>query len=104
MVSFGGSRYLVGQCVVGSDRRRLGIIVGFHTSAATKKTEWIAINTRSFIPRVSLAPFEGCHVDGSNIVTPWTRRVLERAPKVDKQEDGTLSLDCRQQLFEYYGL
>ena len=72
-------------------------------NTSTFPQAWIAIETGLITRRLRMAPLDGCWVDGTDVVLPWSRGMVRRSPRIASGRSKWIAASAEQRLGEYYG-
>ena len=91
-----------GRNMVGSDGEKIGKISEIYEDPATGKPEWATVKSGMFGGKSNFVPLAGASPSGEDVRASVTKDQVKDAPGVD--DDGELSEQEEQQLFEHYGV
>ena len=91
-----------GRNLVGSDGEKIGKIAEIYEDPATGKPEWATVKSGMFGGKSNFVPLAGASTSGEDVRASVTKDQVKDAPGVD--DDGELSEQEEQQLFEHYGV
>jgi hypothetical protein len=79
---------------------KIGSIGQIYADDETGQPAWVTARTGLFGTSVSFVPLGGAHVQGSDIVVPYTKEQVADAPRVDG--DGHLEPSDEDRLHKHY--
>jgi hypothetical protein len=83
----------------------IGTVVGpLREGSSSSQRAWIAIETGLITRKLKMAPLDGCWVDGTDVVLPWTKEMVRRSPRIALGRGRRIAASSEQRLGEYYGL
>jgi uncharacterized protein (TIGR02271 family) len=88
--------------MVGSDGEKIGKISQIYEDPSTGKPEWATVSSGLFGTKSNFVPLAGASPDGEDVRASVTKDQVKDAPGVE--EDGELSEQEEQRLFEHYGV
>ena len=91
-----------GRNIVGSDGSKIGKITDIYEDPATGKPEWATVSSGLFGGKSNFVPLAGASPSGEDVMAQVTKDQVKDAPGVEN--DGELSEQEEQQLFEHYGV
>ncbi|WP_432941584.1 DUF2382 domain-containing protein [Kribbella sp. CA-253562] len=94
---------LIGREAYGSDGDKIGKLGQVYLDDQTGQPEFATVNTGLFGMSESFVPLADASVSGDGLSLPFTKERVKDAPNVSP-DDGHLSPEDEQRLYEYYGL
>jgi uncharacterized protein (TIGR02271 family) len=95
-------RDLQGRTVVGRDGAKIGKIGHVYLDDVTNQPDWVTVNTGLFGTRETFVPLRGVSLRGDDVVIPFGKDLVGKAPNVDA-EGGHLSVEEERNLYRHYG-
>jgi hypothetical protein len=95
------TKHWVGRTVTDHQHHRLGVVDAIYLDDDNHPL-WMAVRTRRFGARSCFVPVDEAVCRDEVIVTPYDRRKIEAAPKLDTVEE--LPDEQVQALYSHYGL
>ena len=89
--------------VYGSDGERIGQAGVVYLDDQTGRPDWVSVNIGLFGMKESFVPLAQAEVTDQGVTVPYTKSHVKDAPNVDP-DNGHLSLEEEQTLFQHYGL
>jgi sporulation protein YlmC with PRC-barrel domain len=89
------------ETVFAHDGERLGKVEKVLFDKATRKPEWLAVQTGLFGMRSRIVPFHGAARTGDGVSVPYPASRVQSAPELEGDE---ISQDLERQLAEHYQL
>ncbi len=100
MTSFSNPQEMIGREVVDSNGDKLGKVGQVYLDDETGQPQWVTVKTGLFGSKESFAPLAGVSDRGGAIALTVDKELVKAAPKVE--DDGHISDDEQQQLFDHY--
>lgn len=88
--------------VYGADGDKIGRVGELYLDAQTQEPTFVTVNTGFFGTKQSFVPVDRARFQDGEIHVPFDKDFVKDAPNVD--EDGELSPEEEQRLYEYYSL
>jgi Protein of unknown function (DUF2795)/PRC-barrel domain len=89
------------ETVFAHDREKLGKVEKVLFDKATRKPEWLAVQTGLFGMRSRIVPFHGAARTGDGVSVPYPAERVQSAPELEGDE---ISQDLERQLAQHYQL
>jgi uncharacterized protein (TIGR02271 family) len=91
-----------GCTAYGSDGEKIGTVGQIYLDDQTGQPAWVTVNTGLFGSNESFIPLTEASFSGDRLTVPYDKDKVKNAPSIS--EDGHLSPEEEQRLYEYYGL
>ncbi len=91
-----------GSTAYGSDGAKIGAVGQIYLDDQTGQPAWVTVNTGLFGSNESFVPLTEASYTGDRLTVPYDQDTIKSAPNVS--EDGHLSPEDEQRLYEYYNL
>lgn len=92
----------IGSALVDLDKCRLGTIEDIYFDAQSGRPQWLLVRNGRFGMRRILVPLAEARRIREGIMTPYDKRRIDRAPRIDPAED--LHDEQTAELYRHYGL
>jgi hypothetical protein len=92
----------IGSTLIDGDDCRVGTIEAVYFDEQTDLPQWMVVRTGLLGTRHSFVPLGDARLAGSVVSTPYDKREIDQAPKLDIAED--IDGDQVVELYRYYGL
>jgi len=93
---------VIGTTAYDRDGDKIGKIGQVYYEANTDEPKWVTVNTGLFGTHESFVPLQGAEVTGDRVTLAYDKAAIKDAPHIS--EDGNLSVDEEQRLFQHYGV
>ena len=88
--------------VFGTDGEKIGKVGVVYVDADSAQPTFVTVNTGLFGTNESFVPVNDAKFNGDDVTVPYTKEFVKDAPNI--AEDGELSPEEEQRLYEYYSL
>jgi uncharacterized protein (TIGR02271 family) len=95
-------RTVIGATAYDNDGDKIGKVGQVYYDDDTDRPKWVTVNTGLFGTNESFAPLQGASVSGDRVTLSYDKAKVKGAPNVG--DDGHLSPQEEQRLYEYYSL
>jgi len=95
-------RTMIGATAYDNDGDKIGKVGQVYYDDDTDQPKWVTVNTGLFGTNESFAPLQGASVSGDRVTLSYDKAKVKGAPNVG--DDGHLSPQEEQRLYEYYAL
>jgi uncharacterized protein (TIGR02271 family) len=93
-----------GADVYAADGAKIGRAGTVYVDDETGQPEWVTVHTGLLGTRQSFVPLSQAEVVDDGLTVPYSKDLVKDAPNVDPDDDGHLSAQEEQRLYEHYGL
>jgi len=95
-------RTVIGATAYDNDGDKIGKVGQVYYDDDTDQPKWVTVNTGLFGTSESFVPLQGASVSGDRVTVSYDKATVKAAPNVG--DDGHLSPEEEQRLYEYYSL
>jgi uncharacterized protein (TIGR02271 family) len=95
-------RTIIGATAYDNDGDKIGKVGQVYYDDDTDQPKWVTVNTGLFGTHESFAPLQGASVSNDRVTLAYDKAKVKDAPNVG--DDGHLSPQEEQRLYEYYSL
>jgi len=97
-------RAVVDRAVCDSDGNKIGNAKHIFLDDVTGKPEWVSVKTGLFGTNESFVPIRDASMVDDHLEVPFAKETVKKAPNVDVDSGGHLSVEEEHRLYEYYGI
>lgn len=91
----------IGANVVDDSGTKIGTLDTVYMDRESGQPEWLLVKTGLLGTKSSFVPIAGCGADGDTLRVSYSKATVKDAPNVE--EDGELSSEEEQRLYQHYG-
>jgi uncharacterized protein (TIGR02271 family) len=95
-------RDVVGATAYDGSGDKIGKIGNVYYDDNTDQPKWLTVHTGLFGGNETFVPLQGADVSGDRVTVAYDKATIKDAPNVD--EEGHLSVEDEQRLYQYYSL
>ena len=97
-------RTVMDRPVHDSDGNKIGNAKHVFLDDVTGTPEWVSVKTGMFGSNESFVPIREASMVGDHLEVPYDKETVKKAPNVDVDAGGHLSVEEEHRLYDYYGI